>query len=178
VSLAFLVVAFVAAVNPCRARLGFPGPWLLLALGSALAALAAAAFVAVGKGVLDALDVSPESFRLAAGLVLSVEGARTLVWPRPATERGLPGLWAAVVPVAFPLLLQPGVVVLALAAGGDELVGRAVAALVVALGVAAAAGAIRGGVRAEGLLVAGSRLLGAIELTAGVALAVDAVHDV
>ena len=177
-SLAFLVVAFVAAVNPCRARLGFRGPWPTLALGAALAALAGAALAAVGAAVLDALDVSPESFRLAAGLVLAVEGARTLAWLRPATERGLPGLWAAVVPVSFPLLLQPGVVVLALAAGGDDVVGRAVAALAVALGAAAAAGAIRGGAGAEGLLVAGSRLFGAIELTAGVALAVDAVRDV
>jgi small neutral amino acid transporter SnatA (MarC family) len=178
VSLALLVVAFVAAVNPCRVRLGFAAPWRPLALGCALAALAAAALVAAGGSVLDALDVSPESFRLAAGLVLVVEGARTLAWPRPALERGLPGRWAAVVPAAFPLLLQPGVVVLALAAGGDEVVGRAVAALVLALGVAAAAGAVRDGVRAEGLLVAGSRLLGAIELTAGVALAIDAVRDV
>jgi small neutral amino acid transporter SnatA (MarC family) len=177
-SLAFLVVAFVAAVNPCRARLGFDGPWPPLVLGSALAALAAAALAAVGEGVLDALDVSPESFRLAAGFVLVVEGARTLAWPRPATERGLPGPCAAVVPVAFPILLQPGLVVLALATGGDEVVGRAIAGLAVALGVAAAAGAIRGGARAEGLLVAGSRLLGSIELTAGVALAVDAVRDV
>jgi small neutral amino acid transporter SnatA (MarC family) len=178
VSLAFLVVAFVAAVNPCRARLGFPGPWPPLVLGSALAGLAAAALAAVGEDVLDALDVSPESFRLAAGFVLAVEGARTLPWPRPATERGLPGRWAAVVPVAFPILLQPGVVVLALATGGDEVVGKAVAALAVALGIAAAAGAIRGGARAEGLLVAGSRLLGAIELSAGVVLAVDALRDV
>jgi small neutral amino acid transporter SnatA (MarC family) len=178
VSLVFLVVAFVAAVNPCRARLGFPGPWLPLALGSALAALAAAALAAAGGSVLDALDVSPESFRLAAGFVLVVEGARTLAWPRPATEHGLPGLWAAVVPAAFPLLLQPGVVVLALAAGGDEVVGRTLVALAVALGAAAAAGAVRDGVGAEGLLVAGSRLLGAIELTAGVALAVDAIRDV
>jgi small neutral amino acid transporter SnatA (MarC family) len=178
VSVAFLAVAFVAAVNPCRARLGCASPWPPFALGCALAALAAAALAAAGHSVLDALDVSPESFRLAAGFVLAVEGARTLVWPRPATERGLSGLWAAVVPVAFPLLLQPGVVVLALAAGGDEVVGRALPALAVALGAAAAAGAVRVRVGAEGLLVAGSRLLGAIELTAGVALAVDAIRDV
>jgi small neutral amino acid transporter SnatA (MarC family) len=178
VSLAFLVVAFVAAVNPCRARLAFAGPWPHLVVGAALAGLGAVALAAVGAGLLDALDVSPESFRLAAGAALGIEGARTLAWPRPAADDGLPGLWAAVVPVAFPILLQPGVVVLALAAGGDEAVGKAVAALAVALALAAATGAIRGGTRADSLLVAGSRLLGAVELTAGVALAVDAIRDV
>jgi small neutral amino acid transporter SnatA (MarC family) len=124
---------------------------------------------------LDALDVSPESFRLAAGLVLALEGARTLVWPRPGTEPAPPGLRAALVPVAFPLLLQPGVVTLALAAGGDEAVWEAIAALAIVLAVtAAAAGALQPG----GLLVAGSRLLGALELAAGTELAVDAIRDV
>jgi small neutral amino acid transporter SnatA (MarC family) len=174
-SLAFLLFAFVSAVNPCRLRLGFGGPWPPLALGCALALVAGAALAAVGSTVLDVLDISPESFRLAAALVLSVEGARTLVWPQPALEPALDGLGAAVVPVAFPLLLQPGVVALALAAGGAEVAGQAIAALAVALAVAAAAGAL---LRANGLVVAGSRFLGALELAAGVELAVDAIRDV
>jgi small neutral amino acid transporter SnatA (MarC family) len=173
-SLAFLVVAFVAAVNPCRTRLGYGGPWATVALGCAVALAAGAALAAAGGTVLDAIDVSPESFRLAAGLILAVEGARTLVWPRPSVEPELRGLAAAVVPVAFPLLLQPSVVALALAAGGDETAGKAILALAVALAVTAAAAAVRTG----DLLVAGSRLLGALELAAGVALAVDAITDV
>jgi small neutral amino acid transporter SnatA (MarC family) len=173
-SFGLLAVAFVAAVNPCRARLGFRGRWTPMALGCVLALGAGAGLAAAGSSVLAALDVSPESFRLAAGLVLSVEGARTLVWPRPGAEPELSGLGAAVVPVAFPLLLQPGVVVLALAAGGDDVVGNAVVALAVALTFAAVAGAAR----TDGLLVAGSRLLGALELAAGIALGVDAVRDV
>jgi small neutral amino acid transporter SnatA (MarC family) len=173
-SFAFLVLAFVAAVNPCRVRLGFDGAQSTLTLGCLAALGVGAALAAVGGALLDALDVSPESFRLAAGLVLCVEGARTLVWPRPGAEPVLSGLRAAFVPVAFPLLLQPGVVALALAAGGDEVVAKAIAALAVALALAAAAGAMRAG----DLLVAGSRLLGALELAAGVELAVDAIRDV
>jgi small neutral amino acid transporter SnatA (MarC family) len=174
VSLAFLVVAFVAAVNPCRTRLGYGGPWSTVALGCAVVFATGAALAAVGGAALEAIDVSPESFRLAAGLVLAVEGARTLVWPAPSAEPALTGVAAAVVPVAFPLLLQPGVVALALAAGGDATAGKAILALAFALAATVAAGTVRAG----GLAVAGSRLLGALELAAGVALAVDAIKDV
>jgi hypothetical protein len=121
--------------------------------------------------LLDALDVSPESFRLAAGLVLAVEGARALVWPRPADEPELPGLAAALVPVAFPLLLQPGVIVLALAAGAEDVAASGIGALAVALLLAAA-------LPARALLPAGARVLGALEIVAGAALAVAAIADV
>jgi small neutral amino acid transporter SnatA (MarC family) len=174
VSLPFLLVAFAAVVNPCRTRLAYAGPRSTLALGCAVALAAGAGLAALGSAALDAIDVSPESFRLAAGLVLAVEGARTLVWPRPSAEPEPGGRAGALVPVAFPLLLQPGVVALALAAGGDETAGPAIPALAAALALAAAAGALRPG----SLLVAGSRLLGALELAAGVALAVDAIMDV
>jgi small neutral amino acid transporter SnatA (MarC family) len=134
-----------------------------LAAGTVLASL--------GSPLLDALDVSPASFRLAAGIVLAVEGSRTLVWPRPGTEPELPGLAAALVPVAFPLLLQPGVVALALAAGGDDVGWSGVAALAVALALVVA-------LPAGGLLVAGARLLGGLEVLAGAALAISALGDV
>ena len=87
-------------------------------------------------------------------------------------------LGAALVPIAFPLLLQPGVVMLALAAGGDDVAGRGIGALCVALGVAVLAGALRVGERGEVLLAAGGRLTGALEVAVAVALAVDAVRDV
>jgi small neutral amino acid transporter SnatA (MarC family) len=174
-SLAFLVVAFAATVNPCGTRLAYGGPLATVALGCAVALAAVAALAAAGGALLDAIDVSPESFRLAAGLVLAVEGARTLVWPRRGAEPALRGLGAAIVPVAFPLLLQPGTVALALTAGGDGVEAKAIAAFAVA---AAGVAALAGVVRSDGLLVAGSRLLGALGVAAGVALAVDAIRDV
>jgi small neutral amino acid transporter SnatA (MarC family) len=141
-----------------------------LGAGSALA-------VAGGPG-LDALDVSAESFRLAAGLVLGVEGLYALVLARPALEPELPGHGAALVPLAFPLLLRPGVVTLAVSAGGDGAELTAIGALAVALSLAALAGALGSSRRSEALLVAGGRLLGALEVAAGVALAVDAIREV
>jgi multiple antibiotic resistance protein len=178
VSFGFLLLAFAAAANPCRASLVLPPRPPALALG-ALVALGAGAALAVSGGVvLEALDVSPESFRLAAALVLGLEGARALLLPRPPTEPELPGLRAALVPIAFPLLLQPGVVMLALAAGADDVAGRALVALAAALAVVVLAGAVQAGERGRALLAAGGRLIGALELAVGVALAVDALRDV
>jgi small neutral amino acid transporter SnatA (MarC family) len=157
-SFGFLLLAFAAALNPCRTRLGMPRRREAL--------------------LLDSLDVSPESFRLAAGLVLTLEGLRALVLPRPAAEPELPQLGAALVPVAFPLLLQPGVVVLALAAGGEGVAGEAIGALAAALVLVGLAGSLPTGPRAEALLAAGGRLFGALEIAVGAALAVDAIKDV
>jgi small neutral amino acid transporter SnatA (MarC family) len=174
VSFGLLLLGFVGAANPCRVRLALPPRRAAVALGAAIAVGAGAALAALGGSLLDSLDVSPESFRLAAGIVLAVEGARVLVWPRPAVEPGLPGLAAALVPVAFPLLLQPGVLVLALAAGGDGAGWTGVGALAIALALVVAVGALRAGP----LVVAGARLLGAVEVLAGAALAVSALTDV
>jgi hypothetical protein len=70
------------------------------------------------------------------------------------------------------------VVVLALTAGGDDIVGEAVAALVVACALVLATTLIPRGTLSDALLAAGGRLLGAMEIAAGVALAVDSLHDV
>lgn len=177
-SFAFLLFAFAAAVNPCRLRLVLPASQAAVALGALLALAAGAAIALTGSVVLDALDVSPESFKLAAGLVLALEGLRTLILPRPAQEPELGGLGAAVVPVLFPLLLQPGVVILALTAGGEDVAGGAIGALAVALLMVCLAGLAKIGPRGEALFVAGSRLLGSLELAAGAALAVDGIREI
>jgi small neutral amino acid transporter SnatA (MarC family) len=165
-------------VNPCRLRLALPDRTGAVVLGALLALGAVAAIAALGGALLDALDVSPESFRLGAALVLALEGARALVLPRPGAEPELSGLRAAVVPVAFPLLLSPGVVALAVAAGGDDVEPEALGALALALALVLAVTLVRRGERADALLAAGGRLLGALEIAAGVALAVGAIRDV
>jgi small neutral amino acid transporter SnatA (MarC family) len=178
VSFAFLLLALVASVNPCRLRLVLPERRAAVALGALVALGSAAGVAAVGGAVLDALDITPETFRLASAVVLALEGARALVLARPAREPELGGLGAALVPVAFPLLLTPGVVMLALTAGGDDIVGWAVGALVVAFALVLVTTLIPRGARADALLAAGARLLGAAEIAAGIALAVDSLHDV
>lgn len=177
-SFAFLLLALVASANPCRVRLVLPERRAAVALGALIALGSAAGVAAVGGAFLDALDITPETFRLAAAVVLALEGARALVLARPAREPELDGLGAALVPVAFPLLLTPGVVMLALTAGADEIVGEAVAALVLTFALVLATTLIPRGARADALLAAGGRLLGAVEIAAGIALAVDSLHDV
>ena len=174
----FLLLAFATSLNACRLRRAFPTGPATLALGSLLAMGAGTALALSGRAVLGALDISPESFRLAAALVLTLEGARALLFEPPTITSALPGLRAALVPVAFPLLLQPGVVVLALAAGGDDVSARALGALVVALLLVIGTGLLPRGPRAEVLLAGGGRLFGALEIVVGVALAVDALRDV
>ena len=175
---AFLVFALVAAVNPCRLRLALPESRGAVALGALVALAGAAAVALAGGALLDVLDVSPESFRLGAALVLVLEGARSLVLARPGKEPELAGLGAALVPVAFPLLLSPGVVALAVAAGGDDVEPEALAGLAVALVLVNAVTLVPRGERADGLLAAGGRLLATLEIAAGVALAVGAIRDV
>lgn len=177
-SFAFLLLALVVSANPCRARLALPERREAVALGALVALGVASGIAAVGSGFLDALDISPETFRLAAAVVLAIEGTRALLLARPAREPELAGLGAALVPVAFPLLLTPGVVMLALTAGGDDMVGEAVGALTVAFGLVLLTTLIPRGARADALLAAGGRLLGAVEIAVGVALAVDSLHDV
>jgi small neutral amino acid transporter SnatA (MarC family) len=178
VSFAFLLLALVASTNPCRVRLVLPERRAAVALGALIALGSASVVAAVGGAFLDALDITPETFRLASAVVLALEGTRALVLGRAAPEPELSGLGAALVPVAFPLLLTPGVVVLALTAGGDDIVGQAVGALAVAFALVLLATLLPRGARASALLAAGGRLLGATEVAAGVALAVDSLHDV
>ncbi len=177
-SFAFLLLALVASTNPCRARLVLPERRAAVALGALIALGSAAGVAAVGGAFLDALDITPETFRLASAVVLAIEGARALVLARPAREPELSGLGAALVPVAFPLLLTPGVVMLSLTAGGDDDVALAAGALVVAFALVLLTTLVPRGARADALLSAGGRLLGAVEIAVGVALAVDSLHDV
>ena len=177
-SFAFLLLALVASTNPFRVRLLLPERRTAVALGALIALGSASGVAAVGGAFLDALDITPETFRLASAVVLALEGTRALVLGRAAPEPELRGLGAALVPIAFPLLLTPGVVMLALTAGGDDIVGEAVGALAVAFALVLLMTLTPRGPRPDALLAAGGRLLGAAEIAVGIALAVDSLHDV
>jgi hypothetical protein len=82
------------------------------------------------------------------------------------------------VPVAFPLLITPGVVALAVAAGGDDVEPELAGALALAFALVLATTLVPRGERSDALLAAGGRLLGALEVAAGIALAVGAIRDV
>jgi small neutral amino acid transporter SnatA (MarC family) len=173
----------LATVNPARVPLGLPDAptrtrLSLLAAASVAALLLGTAGLAAADPLLDALDVSPESLRIAAGIVLVAGGLRSLVAPRPTSDPGLPGRLAAIVPVLFPLLLTPELALVVLSAGADERNAAALAGLAVAVVLAVAAALIRRAPVIDGIFVAAARLLGAILVLAGVAYVVDGIRDV
>jgi small neutral amino acid transporter SnatA (MarC family) len=111
-----LVVAMVAAVNPFRSRVGLreaiPLPGLVV--GAAVGIGGVALLAAVAASLLDALQITPETFLIAAGLVAIIAGARTIFFPRPRVEPVLSGWREGLWPIAYPRILSPEVMALSL----------------------------------------------------------------
>ena len=160
-----MVAGFVATTNAGRVALAREAARpstraRLLAVGLGCAAVVLAA--AFAADALDALDVSPESFRIAAGLVLAAGGIRELVWPRASSA-----------PFAA-ILLTPELVCVALSFGADEPTGRVLAAG--GLGLVLAAIAALADRPRPGPLPA--QFLAALQIVVAVALGVSGVRDV
>jgi hypothetical protein len=159
-----LIAGFLATTNAGRVALARDGARpggrdlaAALAAGAVLIAAAAAA----ADPLLDALDISPESFRIGAGLVLAVGGAVSLIRPRRS------GPFAAV-------LVTPELVCFAISAGAEEPLPQVLGAAGLALAVAALA-ALAPRPEAIGRV---APFLAALQLVVGVALVVAGVRDV
>ncbi|MGH2744662.1 MAG: hypothetical protein ACRDN8_19710 [Thermoleophilaceae bacterium] len=174
------------ALNPARAAFGVPragrSPRTVVgvaALGGVIGGLAVCAAAAAGGPLLEALDVSEPSFRIAAGIVAGLAGAADLFRRPPKPEPALAGWRAALIPVAIPVVARPALLVLALGAGADR--GVLVSAGAMAMGIALLTGlAARwptDGPAGRVLRWAG-RLLAAALVACGVILTVDGVLDV
>ncbi len=171
------------ALNPARAAFGVPragrSPRTVVgvaALGGVIGGLAVCAAAAAGGPLLEALDVSEPSFRIAAGIVAGLAGAADLFRRPPKPEPALAGWRAALIPVAIPVVARPALLVLALGAGADR--GVLVSAGAMAIGIALLTGlAARwptDGPAGRVLRWAG-RLLAAALVACGAILAVDGV---
>lgn len=163
-SFGFMVVAFVATTNAGRVALACrgdrPPPSSL-----ALALMAGSGLVVVGAvfadELLDALAISPESFRIAAGLVLAAAGLRTIVWPQPS------GPFAAI-------LVTPALACLAVSFGADEATGKVLGAAAIALAIVAVAAAA--GPREP--IGRAAEFLAALQVVVAVALVISGIRDV
>jgi len=167
------------ALNPARAAFAVPradGAPQTAAVGGAIGGLAVCAAAAVAGPLLDLLDVSDPSFRIAAGLVAALTGVSDLFRRPPTPEPALPGRRAALIPVAVPAVARPALLVIALGAGADVGVLVAVAATVlgVALLAGLAAGAPTDGPGGRALRWA-ARVLAAGLVAGGVLLTIDGV---
>ncbi|MBM3694633.1 MAG: hypothetical protein FJW79_01655 [Actinobacteria bacterium] len=181
---ALLTVAYLAAFNVARTRLGVPEgearrarPFVLLA--GVLLALGVVVGLAAASGpLLRSLQITPETFRIAAGFTAVVAAGVVLAVPRPADEP-VPRRWrAALWPVAFPLLLGPEVLVVAVASGAREGVAATLGAAGGALAVLIALGFLPRRPLPDRVLVWASRVLGALLLLAGIWMAIEGIREV
>lgn len=182
-----LLVAFLAAVNPPAAALALGrGPGLpsgvrervgVVFVGVAVAALLFAAAAIGADKALDALDIAPESFRVAAGIVMASMGVLTLWLGRTPSEEPPTDWTAGIFPLGLPLLAGPGGLVAAISYGADKGEGKTLAAAAVALAVAAAV-AVPGVERLRRAADAFARLLAALLVVVAAGLVVTGVRDI
>jgi small neutral amino acid transporter SnatA (MarC family) len=162
--------AVVAALGDGRCRRE-------LALAAGLAAAVATATAGLSGPVLDALDVTAPTFRVATAVVLGVAGVRWLalgpwVLPGDASQQG----WRSVIaPLLVPLLVTPQLIAVSTSVGAD----RGVATVVLGAGVAMVLAWVAAVAcpRRPGWAVA-SRFVGLLAVVVALALAVDGVRSV
>ncbi len=183
-SFVFAAVAAVAAVNAPRLRPLVPqatatgrAATVVVAAGSAIAFGVMVGIAFMATSLLGWLDITEEMWRIATGLVVIAAGLRYVAFPMPGDEPELGGLRAAIVPVAFPLLVTPELFVLVVALSVGASVGTALGAVAVALATANVALMAPRGPK-SGPWTAGARFHAAVLVVVGVAIVVDAIRDV
>ena len=132
----FLFVVFLAAVNPpavglVARRMGLQEreDGLLVTILGAVAAVPVLVLLAVaGERIFDFLDIAPETFRIAAGIVMFASGAGAQLRGDlpPAASDG--GRADALFPLAIPMLITPALIVAALSYGVDRGAGTTIVA--------------------------------------------------
>jgi len=179
-----MLVAYMAALNPMRTRLGLPeqsdgrARMDLLAAGAAIGVIALIALAALAGSLLSALEISPETFRIAAGLVLVIIAAWMLFVPVPTDEPIPDGAGAALWPVAYPRVISPETIALVLTTGASDGVGSALSGLVAASAALVALGPIRRGPLSGRILASGGRVFAVALALVGIWLALQGVREV
>lgn len=175
-TLALLVLAAVAAVNAPRARAALPEDRAALvgALGAAATLVASVPLAAFAGPATRTLGLTVPTVRMAVGVVLVVIGVVHLVSRPPDAEPRLAGLGAALVPVAFPVLLHPALGLLVVAASLDRGAPVALAVTAVALATVPLLAARSRGL---GVMAGLARVLAALLVLCGFGLLMDGVFD-
>jgi len=174
-SLWLLILAAVTTVN--APRLWSAGAsWRWAAAGASVALAALAVLATLADPILDGLEVSAPTARMAAGILLLITGGLVFSAPPPSLQPA--SRWPWMMPLAFPLLLTPGLAVLTLSASVDQSAPVTVLVLAGALATFPALALVRlqapGGRAMAGL---GQALAGILVL-AGLALLMDGVFDI
>ncbi len=181
---ALLVLAYVSGLNPPRTRLGMPetsrqrAAALPLGGGSLLALGAVAGLAWVSGPLLETLEITPETFRIAAGFTLALCGFYVLTRPRPPKEPVPGGWWPALWPVAFPRLLGPEFLALSVTTGSQEGVGATVVAAAVSLALLGLLGSLPRRDMTDRVLLHLGRMVAVALLAVAVWLLIEGIRDV
>lgn len=175
----FVLLSIFAAVNPARvsARLSATaiGPRRrYMGIAVAITAVVVVALGLAGRWVLDVLDLTDETWRIASGAVAVLAGGRYLALSPGSTLPELTLPVHAVVPVTFPLLLVPELAVLVVLYGATDSFALLALGSAVALGAAVGWGGTADGPVNRGLV----RLLAALLVVVGIGLLVAGIRDV
>ena len=183
-SFAVALITAIVTLDPLRVWPGLPGGGRnerlrLAALGAALVTGVLAIVAALADPILDSLEISDPTARIAAGVAVVVIGVRDAFAAPAAVDPALPGWRAALVPVAVPHLFTPGISLLAVSASADLGVGEAILAVMIAMavvvGLALWPAPGPAGARAAR---AGQVLLAGLAIAMGGSLMVDGVLDI
>ncbi len=134
----------------------------------------------VADPLLEKLDLTPPTVRIAVALVVAITAVIDLVGRVPAPDPGLSGLGAGFVPVLIPLVLRPALALLALSAAADHGVAPVVVGAVLIVATTLAAGAlapIEPGPRRV-VIRWTMALLAVVVIAIAIGMAVDGVFDV
>lgn len=178
------VAAYLAALNPVRTRLGIPEDGTgrarmgLLGTGTAIGVLTLAGLAVASRSVLNALEVSPETFRIAAGFVLVIIAAWMIFVPVPTAEPLPDGSAVLLWPVAYPRVISPETITLALSTGASDGLGSTLPGLVVAGAVLVALGPVRTGPLVGRVMASAGRVFAVVLVLVGVWLAIQGVREV
>jgi small neutral amino acid transporter SnatA (MarC family) len=177
-------IALLATFNPLLVRLALPRRATprerakLAGVGGAVGSAIIVIVAALSGPLLDLLDVSRPSARIAVGVVGAVAGIVRMFRKLPGVQPAPEGLQAALVPVAIPYVATPALILLGLSAGAD--LGVLFVTLVLLLAVAALVGlaAFEPGAVRTPVLGWAARLLAVIAVATSVLLVVNGVLDV
>ena len=178
------IVAYLAAVNPVRTRLGIPendsgGARMgLLVPGTTIGVLTLVGIAAASGPVLDAVEISPETFRIAAGFVLVIVATWMMFSPIPTLEPVPDGFASWFWPVAYPRVISPETIILTLSIGASDGLGSVWPGLGLAAGVLVALGLLRVGPMTGRVMSSLGRVAAMILVVVGVWLAIQGVREV
>ena len=174
------LLTMLAAVNPAAVAVVL---WprergVIGAVAAAITLGVVAGLAAASEPLLDALDVSGATFRVATGVVVGLAGARWLVFGAHPVDVDTPaGSWRRVaVPGLIPAFVTPQLVMAAMSTGADD---GTFASIWTAAGALALAwiAMVLNKQRRLGWVV-GTRFLGALGIAVAFALVVDGVKSV